>query len=181
MIDPEGIEALCSDLGVDHTDVRMLMLAWKLNAGKQGYFTQDEWRRGLKNIRVDNIKKLKKKLSELEKEVREPENFENFYLYAFQYCLTEDKQKCVDIESICMLLDLVIGSQFREQVDSFIEYLKIQNEYKVINMDQWINFLRFCTEISFPGLENYDPSQAWPLIFDNFVEWVQEKSKLSTP
>lgn len=28
LFSPEGIEALCSDLGVDHTDVRMLMLAW---------------------------------------------------------------------------------------------------------------------------------------------------------
>ena len=25
---PEGIEALCSDMEVDHTDVRILMLAW---------------------------------------------------------------------------------------------------------------------------------------------------------
>lgn len=28
LFSPEGIEALCSDLGVEHTDVRMLMLAW---------------------------------------------------------------------------------------------------------------------------------------------------------
>ena len=25
---PEGIESLCSDLELDHTDVRILMLAW---------------------------------------------------------------------------------------------------------------------------------------------------------
>lgn len=25
---PEGIETLCSDVGVDHTDLRILMLAW---------------------------------------------------------------------------------------------------------------------------------------------------------
>jgi hypothetical protein len=25
---PEGVEKLCSDVGVDHTDVRILMLAW---------------------------------------------------------------------------------------------------------------------------------------------------------
>jgi DCN1-like protein 4/5 len=25
---PEGIETLCSDMEVDHTDVRILMLAW---------------------------------------------------------------------------------------------------------------------------------------------------------
>ncbi|GAV79969.1 Cullin_binding domain-containing protein [Cephalotus follicularis] len=175
MIDPEGIEALCSDLKVDYTDVRILMLAWKLKAAKQGYFTQNEWQTGLKALKVDTIRKLKKALVAIEKEVMMPSNFEDFYSYAFQYCLTEEKQKGVDIESICELLKLVLGSQFCSQVDLLIEYLKIQSEYKVINLDQWTNFLRFCNEISFPDLENYDDTQAWPLILDNFVQWMREK------
>ncbi|XP_039031835.1 DCN1-like protein 4 isoform X2 [Hibiscus syriacus] len=174
MIDPEGIEALCADLGVDYTDVRILMLAWKLKAEKQGYFTQDEWQSGLKALGVDSLSKLKKVLPELEKEVEKPSNYEDFYIYAFRYCLTEEKQKSVDIESICELLNLVLGVQFRPQVDSLVEYLKVQNDYKVINADQWINFFRFCKEISFPDLENYDETQAWPLILDNFVEWMRE-------
>ncbi|KAJ8560774.1 hypothetical protein K7X08_022634 [Anisodus acutangulus] len=124
---PEGIEALCSDLGVDHTNVRILMLAWKMKAEKQGYFTQDEWRKGLKDLQVDTITKLKKALPKLEAEVMMPENFEDFYSYAFRYCLTEDKQKCVDIESICLLIDLVLGPQFRAQVDSFSEFLKVDS------------------------------------------------------
>ncbi|TMW84547.1 uncharacterized protein [Solanum lycopersicum] len=177
MIDPEGIEALCSDLGVDYTNVKILMLAWKLKAEKQGYFTQDEWRKGLKDLQVDTINKLKKALPKLEAEVMMPENFEDFYSYAFRYCLTEDKQKCVDIESICLLIDLVLGPQFRAQVDSFSEFLKNQTDYKVINVDQWMNFLRFCQEVSFPDLENYDLDQAWPVILDNFVEWMREKQK----
>ncbi|XP_010245549.1 PREDICTED: DCN1-like protein 4 isoform X2 [Nelumbo nucifera] len=175
MIDPEGIEALCSDLEVDHTDVRILMLAWKMKAEKQGYFTLDEWRRGLKALRADTISKLKKALPELEKEVRRPPNFVDFYSYAFRYCLTEEKQKSIDIESICQLLDLVLGSQFHPQVDMLIDYLKTQKDYKVINMDQWMGFLRFCNEISFPDLSNYDPDLAWPLILDNFVEWMIAK------
>ncbi|CAK9166578.1 unnamed protein product [Ilex paraguariensis] len=69
MIDPEGIEAFCSDLEVDHTNVQILMLAWKMQAEKQGYFTIEEWRRGLKALRADTIIKLKKALPELEKEV----------------------------------------------------------------------------------------------------------------
>ncbi|XP_010265676.1 PREDICTED: DCN1-like protein 4 [Nelumbo nucifera] len=173
MIDPEGIEALCSDIEVDHTDVRILMLAWKMKAEKQGYFTLDEWRRGLKALRADTISKLKKALPELEKEVKRSPNFVDFYAYAFRYCLTEEKQKSIDIESICQLLDLVLGSHFRPQVDMLIEYLKTQNDYKVINMDQWMGFLRFCNEISFPDLSNYDPDLAWPLILDNFVEWMR--------
>ncbi|GMI81448.1 hypothetical protein like AT1G15860 [Hibiscus trionum] len=133
MIDPEGIEALCADLGVEYTDVRILMLAWKLKAEKQGYFTQDEWQTGLKALGVDSLSKLKKALPELEKEVEKPLNYEDFYTYAFRYCLT--------------------GVQFRRQVDTLVEYLKI----------------------SFPDLQNYDANQAWPLILDNFVEWMREK------
>ncbi|KAG8388243.1 hypothetical protein BUALT_Bualt02G0105500 [Buddleja alternifolia] len=175
VIDPEGIESLCSDLEVDHTDVRILMLAWKLQAEKQGYFTVDEWRRGLKALRADNIIKLKKAVLDLEKEVRRPSNFVDFYSYAFRYCLTEEKQKSVDIESICILLDLVLGLQFQPQVDALVQYLKIQIDYKVINMDQWMGFFRFCNEISFPDFSNYDPDLAWPLILDNFVDWIRSK------
>ncbi|XP_068653203.1 uncharacterized protein [Aristolochia californica] len=175
LIDPEGIEILCSDLGVDHTDVRILMLAWKMKAERQGYFTQEEWRRGLKALRADTISKLKKALSDLEKEVERPQNFLEFYSYAFRYCLTEEKQKSIDIESICVLLDLVLGARYCSQVDSLTEFLKNQNDYKVINLDQWMNFLRFCQEISFPDLSNYDSDHAWPLILDNFVEWMRGK------
>ncbi|PIN03282.1 hypothetical protein CDL12_24187 [Handroanthus impetiginosus] len=176
LIDPEGIEALCSDLGVDYTDVKILMLAWKMNAQKQGYFGQDEWRRGLKALRVDTINKLKKALPELEKEVLKSDNFEDFYKYAFRYSLTEEKQKCLDIESTCILIDMVLAFQYQPQVHSFIEFLKVQTDYKVINMDQWTNFLRFCQEISFPDLDNYDSCEAWPLLLDNFVDWMKPKA-----
>ncbi|KAJ6958296.1 DCN1-like protein 4 [Populus alba x Populus x berolinensis] len=172
---PEGIEALCSDMNVEHTDVRILMFAWKLKAQRQGYFTRDEWRSGMKALKVDSLSKLKKGLPELEKEVNTPENFQDFYSYAFRYCLTEEKQKTVDIESVCELLNLVLGSQFQSKVDLLIEYLKIQSDYKAINLDQWMGFLRFCKEISFPDLENYDADLAWPLILDNFVDWMKEK------
>ncbi|KAL7190913.1 hypothetical protein ACSBR2_023062 [Camellia fascicularis] len=176
MIVPEGIEALCSDLGVDHTDVRILMLAWKMNAQKQGYFTQDGWQRGLKALTVDTVNKLKNALLELENEVRMPPNFADFYSFAFQYCLTEDKQKWIDVECICELLDIVMGSQFPSQVALFTKYLKIQNDYKVINMDQWTSFLRFCSQISFPDLKNYYTTEAWPLILDDFVECMREET-----
>ncbi|XP_019170375.1 PREDICTED: DCN1-like protein 4 isoform X2 [Ipomoea nil] len=141
VIDPEGIESLCSDLEVDHTDVRILMLAWKMQAEKQ--------------------------------KVRRPSNFVDFYAYAFRYCLTEENQKSIDIESICVLLDLVLGPYFCTQVGAFVQFLQTQSEYKVINMDQWMGFYRFCNEISFPDFSNYDPELAWPLVLDNFVDWMR--------
>ncbi|EPS72118.1 hypothetical protein M569_02639, partial [Genlisea aurea] len=186
---PDGIVSLCSDLGVDHTDVRILMLAWTMQAEKQGYFTLEEWRKGLKALRADTAVKLKKAVLDLDKTVRKSSSFADFYSYSFKYCFTEEKQKSIDTESICILLDLVLGSKFRPQVDSLIQYLKVpgfivlsfffffqlQTDYKVINMDQWMGFYRFCSEINFSTLENYDPDLAWPLILDNFVEWVRSK------
>ena len=32
---------------------------------------------------------------------------------------------------------------------SMFVYLQIQNDYKVINMDQWMGFFRFCNEVVF--------------------------------
>eukprot|EP00959_Pyramimonas_sp_CCMP1952_P431916 9045501-Pyramimonas_sp.AAC.1 len=39
VIGPEGVEKLCADLDVAPSDVRILMLAFKMNAAKMGYFT----------------------------------------------------------------------------------------------------------------------------------------------
>ncbi|CAN6896120.1 DCN1-like protein 4 isoform X2 [Brassica napus] len=175
LIDPAGIEKLCSDLDVSRTDIRFLMLAWTMKAEKQGYITHEEWTRGLKALRADTIDELKKALPQLEKEVRTPSNFADFYAYAFRYSLTEEKPESTDIETICQLLDTVMGSTFRPQVDYFVEYLKIQKDYKVINMDQWMGFYRFCNEISFPDMSEYSPGLAWPLVLNNFVEWIREK------
>ncbi|EYU21716.1 hypothetical protein ABFS82_09G086400 [Erythranthe guttata] len=173
VIQPQGIDTLCSDLGIHHTDVRILMLAWKMQAEKQGYFTLDEWRRALTALRADTIIKLKAALPELEREVRRSSNRANFYSYAFKYNLTEEKQKFIDTETVCALLNLVLRSEFLPQVDALIHYLKIQTDYRVINMDQWMGFYRFCNEINFPELDNYDSDQAWPLIVDDFVDWIR--------
>ncbi|CAN0901082.1 DCN1-like protein 4 [Linum grandiflorum] len=205
MIDPEGVETLCADMKVGYADVRILMLAWyvvssyrclflynllslglnlhsmlpffqrKMKAQRQGYFTRDEWQTGLKALKANTLLKLVKSLSKLQKEVEAPETFEDFYSFAFKYCLTEEKQKGVDIETICELLKIVLGSQFCNQVDSLVEYLKVQKDYRVISNDQWIGFLRFCKEITFPDLGDYDENQAWPLILDNFVDWMKKK------
>ncbi|KAJ9688907.1 hypothetical protein PVL29_014523 [Vitis rotundifolia] len=176
LIEASGIEELCSDLKVGADDVRMLMLAWKMKAKKQGFITQDEWRRGLKALEANSLEKLQRALPALEREVMRPSNFKDFYAFAFRYSLTEERQKTLDIGSICLLLKIVLGSQFRPQVDSFTQYLQMQKEYKVLTFDQWMGFYQFCNEISFPDLNNYDDQLAWPLVLDSFVEWVGQKN-----
>ncbi|GAB2222381.1 hypothetical protein Droror1_Dr00013597 [Drosera rotundifolia] len=176
MIEPQGIEKLCSDLEVATDDVRILMLAWKMKAAKQGYFTLEEWRRGLQPLGADTILKLKSSLPGLQLEIRMPSNFADFHAYAFSYNLTDnEKQRYIDIGTICVLLPLVLGPYFPLQVNALVEYLQAQTEYKTISMDQWMSIYRFCSQITFPDLNGYDPADAWPLLLDNFVEWMKAK------
>ncbi|KAL2642127.1 hypothetical protein R1flu_009714 [Riccia fluitans] len=169
-IGPEGIEALCQDLGLAPTDIQVLLLAWKLQASRQGYFSLEEWRKGLKAMRVDSLEKLKKALPALQHEVANLYIFKEFYTFSFQYCLTEPRQKTLDLETACQMLELVLGP--RPHLTNFIQFLQEQTEYKAMNLDQWTAFLRFCEEIK-PDLSNYDENQAWPLLLDNFVEWAR--------
>eukprot|EP00243_Klebsormidium_subtile_P010811 TRINITY_DN5900_c0_g1_i1.p1 TRINITY_DN5900_c0_g1~~TRINITY_DN5900_c0_g1_i1.p1 ORF type:complete len:213 (-),score=33.78 TRINITY_DN5900_c0_g1_i1:345-983(-) len=171
-IGPTGVEKLCDDLGISTTDIRILLLAWRLKASRMGYFSRDEWRQGLKALRVDSLDKLKRVLPSLQDEVANPYTFKEFYQFAFRFCLTEPLQKTVDIETATVMLELVLGTH--PHLPTFVHFLQEQKEYKAINLDQWTAFLRFCNEVK-PDLSNYDESQAWPLLLDNFVEWAKEK------
>lgn len=47
---PEGMEKFCEDIGVEPENVAMLVLAWKMNARRMGYFTLSEWLKGLSEL-----------------------------------------------------------------------------------------------------------------------------------
>lgn len=47
---PEGMEKFCEDIGVEPENVVMLVLAWKMNARQMGFFTLQEWTKGLTDL-----------------------------------------------------------------------------------------------------------------------------------
>ncbi|KAK9829071.1 hypothetical protein WJX72_003754 [[Myrmecia] bisecta] len=171
-IGPEGIERLCQDLGVDPADRKVLLLAWRMGAQRMGFFTREEFLQGLKALKAPDLAKLKKALNGLDGAVSSPEDFQDFYQFAFRFCLTEPRQKIIDIETAAQMLGLVMVDS--PHAPDFIRFLQEQKEYKAINQDQWTGFWRFTQEVS-PDLHDYDESQAWPLLLDNYVEWVQQR------
>lgn len=56
-------------------------------------------------------------------------------------------------------------------LDPWFTFLKV-NEVKGISRDTWNMFLPF-VESTLPDLSNYDESEAWPSLFDDFVEGQQ--------
>jgi len=44
----------------------------------------------------------------------------------------------------------------------------------VINKDQWTQFLEFSATVK-SDFSDYDEGAAWPVIFDDYVEWAKGK------
>ncbi|XP_018911359.1 DCN1-like protein 4 isoform X2 [Bemisia tabaci] len=169
LLGPEGMEKFCEDIGVEPENVVMLVLAWKMNAKQMGFFTQEEWLRGLTELQCDSISKLQSKLEYLKSLLNHFPTFKSIYRYAYDFARDKD-QRSMDIETAKAMLQLLLGKHWdlHGQFNSFLE----QSKYKVINKDQWCNILEFSRSIN-NDLSNYDVDGAWPVLLDEFVEWIK--------
>ncbi|KAK6631800.1 DCN1-like protein 4 [Polyplax serrata] len=166
---PEGMEKFCEDIGVEPENVVMLVLAWKMNANQMGFFSQQEWLKGLIELQCDTIPKLQLKLEYLKSLLNDPATFKSIYRYAYDFARDKD-QRSMDIETAKAMLQLLLGKHWSlfGQFNVFLE----QSKYKVINKDQWCNILEF-SRTNNSDLNNYDVDGAWPVMLDEFVEWYR--------
>lgn len=169
MLGPEGMEKFCEDIGVEPENVVMLVLAWKMNARQMGFFTLQEWTKGLTDLHCDTNTKVQNKLEYLKSFLHEPSTFKSIYRYAYDFARDKD-QRSMDMETARAMLQLLLGRQWSlyGQFNNFLE----QSKYKVINKDQWCNILEFSRSIH-SDLSNYDVDGAWPVMLDEFVEWLK--------
>jgi DCN1-like protein 4/5 len=105
-IGPEGIEAWTGALGVEPSDRRVLLFCWHARAAQMGYFTKEEWSRGFAASHAKTMAGLKRGLKTLDRTVEDPDDFEEFFEYAFDYCLTEPGQKILDKDTAAAMLQV---------------------------------------------------------------------------
>ncbi|KAM3583039.1 hypothetical protein VKS41_004794 [Umbelopsis sp. WA50703] len=171
-ITPEGMTKFMNDLGVSLESVTVLVISWQLNASSMGYFAREEWMSGMENLNICSTPQLKEKIPEFERVLQDPVQFKELYRYTFGYVKNKD-QKCMDVDIAVIMWKLLLGSQ-SPQVDPFIAFLNERQPVKVINRDQWQSFLEFATTVS-EDFHDYDEMSAWPVLFDEFVEWKREQ------
>lgn len=82
---PDGMEKFCEDIGVEPENVVMLVLAYKMQARQMGFFTQEEWLKGLTDLQCDVIQKLQTKLEYLRSHLNDQNLFKAIYRYAFDF------------------------------------------------------------------------------------------------
>lgn len=178
VLGPEGMEKFCEDIGVEPENVVMLVLAYRMQARQMGFFTQEEWLRGLTELQCDSIQKFQGCLEVLRCMLNDQHTFKAIYRYAYDFARDKD-QRSMDMETAKAMLQLLLGKHWPlyAQFSQFLD----QSKYKVINKDQWCNILEFSRTINI-DLSNYDVDGAWPVMLDEFVEWLKaarEKSDIS--
>jgi len=169
-ISPDGMTKFCSDLDVDPADVIMLIIAYHLNAQRMGYFTKDEFVKGLTKMSVDSIAKLKAQFSALREELNDGTKFKEIYRFSFNFGKEPD-QKIIELQMGIGILEVVMGD--KPHAKTYVKFLREQTTYKALNLDQWLNFLDFSRSIK-QDFSNYDENSAWPVILDEYAAWSKK-------
>ncbi|XP_078786300.1 DCN1-like protein 5 isoform X2 [Oryzias latipes] len=152
---PEAMERFCEDIGVEPENIIMLVLAWHLEAANMGYFTKDEWLRGMTILQCDCTDRLRSKLDYLRSELNDPVAFRSIYRYAFDF--SRDKnQRSLDMDTAKSMLALLLERRW-PLFPIFQQFL--ESKYKGLNKDQWYNVLEFSKTIN-TDLSNYDEDGA---------------------
>uniref|UniRef100_A0A673T8M2 DCN1-like protein n=1 Tax=Suricata suricatta TaxID=37032 RepID=A0A673T8M2_SURSU len=104
IVGPEGMEKFCEDIGVEPENVVMLVLAWKLDAQNMGYFTLQEWLKGMTSLQCDTTEKLRNALDYLRSLLNDSTNFKLIYRYAFDFA-RQSKYKVINKDQWCNVLE----------------------------------------------------------------------------
>ncbi|KAM4698543.1 DCN1-like protein 3 [Rhinophrynus dorsalis] len=174
----EGMERFCNDLCVDPTEFRVLVLAWKFQAATMCKFTRTEFFDGCKAINADSIEGICTRFPSLLNEAKQDDKFKDLYRFTFQFGLdSEEGQRSLHREIAIALWKLVFTQNKPIILDQWLDFLtENPSGIKGISRDTWNMFLNF-TQVIGPDLSNYSEDEAWPSLFDTFVEWEMERRK----
>ncbi|XP_023232206.1 DCN1-like protein 3 [Centruroides vittatus] len=170
----DGIELFCQDLNVKPEEFKVLLLAWKFGAEQMCRFSRQEFVEGCKAMRVDSIPSIQSKLPELMVEIQEPENFKELYRFAFKFGL-EVGQRILPSEMAIQLWKLVFSQKEPPILRRWLTFLEKHPNIRGIPRDTWNMFLNFSEAIG-DDLSSYDDTEAWPCLFDDFVEYENDQT-----
>lgn len=172
----DGVERLCRDLNLQPEEFRVLLLAWKLNATTMCRFTQAEFVDGCRQLQVESVKQMYGRLSELEDEVQKnKEWFRDLYRWTYAFGLDSERlQRVLPIEMAIALWRLVFTHKEPSILSRWIDFLEKHPNIHSIPKDTWDMFLNFA-EVVDDDLSNYDETEAWPALFDDFVEYENDR------
>lgn len=133
---------------------------------------------GCRAIQADSTEGICSRFSVMMEEARGEESFKDLYRFTFQFGLDVDEgQRSLQRGIAVALWRLVFTQDMPSVLDSWLDFLS-ENPCAVrgISRDTWNMFLNFTQSIG-SDLSNYSEDEAWPSLFDSFVEWESERRR----
>uniref|UniRef100_A0A182KCD5 Defective in cullin neddylation protein n=1 Tax=Anopheles christyi TaxID=43041 RepID=A0A182KCD5_9DIPT len=170
----EGIERLCGDLGYKPDDFAILVLAWRLDASQMCQFTKAEFIQGLQRMNAASIEDIRTRLQQIVERLRTDgsEDFKSLYRFTFRFGL-EPGHRILSLDMAISLWRLVFTVHTPDILQRWLDFLEQHQNIRGVPKDTWNMFLNF---VETCDIENYDDTEAWPSLFDDFVEYEQERT-----
>ena len=150
-------------------------MAWKCNLEQMCRFTRCEFFTGCKALKADSIKSLQLKLNDAIAEVMSSASqFKELYQFTFRFGLSPG-QRVLPVDMAVSLWRLVFCMNEPPLLQRWIQFLVDQSEAKGLSKDTWNMFLNLNDTVK-GDLSLYDDNEAWPSIFDDFVEYENDRA-----
>lgn len=177
----EGIERFCKDLDVKPEDFKILVLAWKFGADQMCRFTREEFYHGMKELNTDAVQGIQARLPDIVIEViSDNQKFKDLYRFAFKFALdAEIGQRILPTDMASSLWKLVFSKNTPPILPKWLAFLDAHPHIRGIPRDTWNMFLNFVETIG-DDLSTYDDTEAWPSLFDDFVEFQNDQLNQNT-
>eukprot|EP00892_Ulva_mutabilis_P012621 jgi/Ulvmu1/9731/UM055_0071.1 len=170
VVDVEGVMKLIQDLQIESTDKALIAFAHACNAANMGEFSRDEFCRGCDALGITSLQTFSARLPSLRGRIESPEAFEAIYKFTFGWACPQGKKFLDQDSAIAMWQLLFTGRQAWAFADQWYQFLQ-ENHGRPINSDTWTLLLQF-KKMNSQDMSSYDESQAWPVLIDDFVEFV---------
>ncbi|XP_055387558.1 DCN1-like protein 3 [Condylostylus longicornis] len=175
----EGIERLCKDLGYQPDDFAILVLAWRLDASQMCRFTKSEFIGGLHKMTADTIETIRLRLEQtIEKLKTDSDMFKQLYRFTFRFGL-EESNRILSLDMAIILWRLVFTVNEPQLLQRWLYFLEQHPNIRGIPKDTWNMFLNFSEQCDISNLHLYDDTEAWPSLFDDFVDYEKTNLKLN--
>ncbi|CAD8059629.1 unnamed protein product [Paramecium sonneborni] len=177
VIDENGIQQFCNDLGIDLMDPVILYISYIFKSEIMGVYTKFDFLYGFTLLKAQSTFDLKREIKRLREDLNNKEILKSVYKYCFDF--TKQKQrKDIDLSIAQGLWETLLKNVF-PIMNQFMKYVSNiqEKDQKPISRDTYYMVWEFCVQIG-EDLSKYDyKTGAWPTFIDGFYFFMHPNHK----
>ena len=171
----QQLAAFFRDLAIEPSSPLTLAYAWQVGCTTFGEIGRKEWVNYYTDKGADTIERMREQAKGLQGLMSDESQFKTFYRWLFDFVKDESERKTIDADAACEMWQLVLGgAEPRWPLTAQWVDFVIRQKVKVVSSDLWLQVYEFSRDVK-PDMSGYDEEGAWPVIIDDFVEYMRKQ------